>query len=61
MTADNRFPMPFLIERRRGGSAIADGIEKRRNEIVFPLPMALLMKAARAVPVGLWSRFAGRG
>lgn len=61
MTADNRFSMPFLIEPAEAGSAIADGIEKRRNEIVFPLPMALLMKAARAVPVGLWSRFAGRG
>ena len=47
MTADNRFSMPFLIEPAEAGSAIADGIERDRTEIVFPLPMALLMKAAR--------------
>ncbi|MEO6822202.1 MAG: SDR family NAD(P)-dependent oxidoreductase [Candidatus Nanopelagicales bacterium] len=55
MTADNTFSMPFLIEPDQAATSIANGLEKRRNEIIFPLPMALLMKAARAVPVGLWS------
>jgi short-subunit dehydrogenase len=60
MTADNTFSMPFLIEPAQAAACIANGIEKRRTEIVFPLPMALLMKAARAVPVSLWSTLTGR-
>jgi short-subunit dehydrogenase len=55
MTAENTFSMPFLVEPAQAAASIANGIERRRNEIVFPLPMALLMKAARVVPVGLWS------
>ena len=42
-------------EPDQAATSIANGLEKRRNEIIFPLPMALLMKAARVVPVGLWS------
>jgi hypothetical protein len=30
-------------------------LQADRPEIVFPLPMAVLMKAARLLPVGLWS------
>jgi len=55
LTAGNDFPMPFIIEADEAGRAICDGLERGRTEIVFPVRMALLMKAARLVPVALWS------
>jgi hypothetical protein len=54
MTATNDFPMPFIIDPAKAARAIADGIERRRAEIVFPFPMALTMKLARFVPVRIW-------
>jgi short-subunit dehydrogenase len=60
MTAVNSFPMPFIIDADRAARIIADGLERGRTEIVFPLRMAVLMKAARLVPVGLWARVVGR-
>lgn len=55
LTAGNDFPMPFIIDADTAGRAICDGLERERAEIVFPVRMALLMKAARLVPVALWS------
>ena len=60
LTARNDFPMPFIIDADQAAVSICNGLEHDRNEIVFPLPMALLMKAARFVPVGLWTRMWGR-
>jgi NAD(P)-dependent dehydrogenase (short-subunit alcohol dehydrogenase family) len=60
LTAGNSFPMPFLIDADEAADSICNGLERDRTEIVFPLPMALLMKAARLVPVGLWSRLWAR-
>ena len=60
LTAGNSFPMPFIIDAEDAARSICDGLEHDRNEIVFPLPMAVLMKAARFVPVTLWSRLWGR-
>jgi NAD(P)-dependent dehydrogenase (short-subunit alcohol dehydrogenase family) len=55
LTATNRFPMPFLIEADQAARSICDGLERERVEIVFPAPMAVLMKAARLVPVRAWA------
>ena len=55
LTATNSFPMPFIIEPAAAAKAICDGLERDRNEIVFPAPMAVLAKAARLVPVSLWA------
>jgi NAD(P)-dependent dehydrogenase (short-subunit alcohol dehydrogenase family) len=55
LTAGNGFPMPFIIDADTAGRSICDGLERERTEIVFPVRMALLMKAARLVPVSLWS------
>jgi NAD(P)-dependent dehydrogenase (short-subunit alcohol dehydrogenase family) len=55
LTADNAFPMPFMVEADTAGRTICDGLERERTEIVFPVRMAILMKAARLVPVALWS------
>ena len=56
MTADNTFPMPFMVEPDVAARAIADGLERGRSEVVFPFRMAAVMKTARFVPVGLWAR-----
>jgi short-subunit dehydrogenase len=61
MTAVNTFPMPFLIDADRAARIIADGLERHRTEIVFPLRMAAVTRIARLVPAGLWPRIAGRG
>jgi short-subunit dehydrogenase len=55
MTNANDFPMPFIINPDVAARAIADGIERRRSEIVFPLAVAVLMKVARLLPVRAWS------
>lgn len=60
LTAGNDFPMPFIIGADEAAESICNGLEHERSEIVFPLPMALIMKAARLVPVGLWSRLWAR-
>jgi short-subunit dehydrogenase len=55
MTDRNTFPMPFLVSPEEAARAIADGMARDKAEIVFPLPMMLLMKAARLVPVRAWT------
>ena len=55
LTAGNPFPMPFIIDAGQAARSICDGLEHDRTEIVFPTPMALLMKAARLVPARAWT------
>ena len=44
--------MPFMIDADTAARSICDGLERGRMEIVFPLPMAVLMKVARLLPSG---------
>lgn len=60
MTEANEFPMPFIIDAEQAARTIADGLERRRTEIVFPLAMAVTMKLARLVPVRLWGALTSR-
>jgi short-subunit dehydrogenase len=60
MTESNAFPMPFLIDPEEAARSIADGLERGDHEIVFPLPMAALMKVASVLPVRLWDAVAAR-
>lgn len=60
MTDSNEFPMPFLIEPDEAGRAIVDGLERGRSEIVFPLPMAILMKTVRLLPARIWNPISAR-
>jgi short-subunit dehydrogenase len=55
LTARNAFPMPFMIDADAAGRAICGGLERERTELIFPVRMAILMKAARLVPVSVWS------
>lgn len=56
MTSTNTFPMPFIISSEKAAKYIAAGLERNKAEIVFPLPMSLMMKFAKLVPVGLWPK-----
>jgi NAD(P)-dependent dehydrogenase (short-subunit alcohol dehydrogenase family) len=60
LTAQNTFRMPFLMEPPDAAERIADGIAREKAEIVFPLPMMLLMKATRLVPVRPWTALMSR-
>jgi short-subunit dehydrogenase len=60
MTERNSFPMPFLISPEEAARAIVAGIERDKAEVVFPVPMMLMMKAARLVPVRAWTAFTAR-
>lgn len=55
LTATNTFPMPFIIDADQAARSICNGLERGRLEIVFPAPMALLMKVARLLPVRVWA------
>lgn len=50
MTADNRFPMPFLMECEEACGRICDGFERGGFEICFPRRLAWLLKAMRLLP-----------
>lgn len=54
LTADNAFPMPFIIEAEKAAKEICDGFEQDRSVIIFPKPMAILMTLAKFVPAKLW-------
>jgi short-subunit dehydrogenase len=60
LTEQNDFPMPFMVEPEDAAKAICDGLERGRTEIVFPVPMAILMKAARLLPVRVWATLTSR-
>ena len=60
MTETNEFPMPFIIDADEAARIVADGLQARRTEIVFPFRMALVMKTARVLPVRLWSAITTR-
>ena len=55
LTAKNTFPMPFMIDADAAARSICNGLERGQIEIVFPLPMAVLMKVARLLPVRVWA------
>ncbi len=57
LTEKNNFPMPFLWETDRAVRKIADAIEKRRGEVVFPWQMKLfIILGTRILPTALVER-----
>ena len=60
LTAQNEFKMPFLIEPEEAARRIADGLEKGKAEIAFPLPASLALKALGSVPGSLSRRYTAR-
>lgn len=58
LTADNDFPMPFMIEADEAARIIADGLQDDDDEIAFPRRMSLAMKfVGRILPGPLRRRY----
>jgi len=55
LTEANAFRMPLMLEPQDAARRIARGIERESAVIAFPLPMAVGMQLARAVPSGLYA------
>jgi short-subunit dehydrogenase len=61
MTDVNEFKMPFIISAAQAAKTIVKGLEKKKAEIIFPLPMAITMKLARLIPVSIWPKLFKKG
>jgi short-subunit dehydrogenase len=60
MTAQNRFPMPFLVTAEQAAAAILRGLRSDRFEITFPARFAFLMKLVRLIPDRIYFYFTRR-
>ena len=56
MTTVNRFPMPFIMTADKAATIIRKGLERKKNKIIFPLPMALLARLQNMIPDTLINR-----
>lgn len=56
MTADNSYPMPFLMQADVAARKIAHAIARRRRFYVLPWQMALVGRVFRALPRPLYDR-----
>jgi short-subunit dehydrogenase len=50
LTAQNDFPMPFLMEAPDAARMAISGLAQRKFEIAFPRPFVMLLKIARMLP-----------
>ena len=60
LTEKNRFRMPFLMSAEKSARIIADGIERGKRVVEFPLPMSLLMRFLRHLPDPVYDRLMKR-
>ncbi len=54
LTAQNQFPMPFMISAEVAVSHIINGLSSSKFEISFPWPMVMLLKVLRRLPYWLY-------
>lgn len=54
MTAQNDFPMPFLMDAQDAARRTVAGLAKGRFEVAYPLPFVLILKFARLLPLRLY-------
>jgi short-subunit dehydrogenase len=60
LTARHTFKMPFLVEADDAAERIVRGLERGKNEIVFPAPLAWTVKLLRVMPNALYAQFVKR-
>lgn len=60
LTERSKLPMPFMMETPRAARIIADALEGRRRQIVFPWQMKLVTLAARWLPLPVMERLLQR-
>ena len=56
MTDKNKFKMPFLMSAERAARIIANGLERRKRVVEFPMPMSLLTRFLRILPNAIFDR-----
>ncbi|HEX5940105.1 MAG TPA: SDR family NAD(P)-dependent oxidoreductase [Dehalococcoidia bacterium] len=61
LTAENDFPMPFMLEPDEAARAIVAGLRSGRPEIHFPKRLSLPLKALTALPRPAYEWIVGRG
>lgn len=54
MTADNDFPMPFLMKAEEASRRIIQGLARRKFEIAFPWRFVFMLKLARILPYAVY-------
>ncbi len=54
MTAENDFPMPYIMKPDEAARRIVAGLDKKRFEIAFPWQLVWGLKIARTIPYWLW-------
>lgn len=60
LTRDNRYSMPFLIDADRAARIIVRALSRNQGMIVFPWPMAALVRFLAALPAALRTRLLTR-
>lgn len=53
LTAQNKFPMPFLIDVEEAATFIRKGMNSSKFEIAFPRPFVIILKLLRLLPYRL--------
>ena len=54
MTAQNDFPMPFLMDAEDAARATLDGLQGKRFEVAYPKRFVAILKLARVLPYALY-------
>ncbi len=60
MTAQNNFPMPFLMRPQDAARATIRGLKRKRFEIAYPWAFVTILKLARLLPYRLFFWLIGR-
>lgn len=60
MTADNEFPMPYMIKAEDAADRILKGLARGKFEIAFPWQLVTMLKLLRLMPNSLYLRLASR-
>jgi hypothetical protein len=60
LTAQNPYPMPFMLDTPRAARLIVRAIERGRATYVLPWQMRLLVPLLRAMPPRVFATFGGR-
>lgn len=59
LTAENDYPMPFLMQPEAFADKAVRAIEARRRFVVIPWPMGVVYRLLKALPVPLFDRLVG--
>lgn len=60
LTAQNDFPMPFLMEAEEAGRLTVKGLKRKKFEIAYPWPFVTILKIMRILPYALYLKIIRR-